>query len=145
MNCPKYKKLKNETRKEKKISNRIGLNESQCKNCSWQVQLPRALMPKRQTNELYAHGYTVSIVYIWTQNVYKKYSFHFWKHCAGHGLYWDWENNPTEQHCSKKEYEYSNKDWDWKRVNRRRRKKQREKRHWKKAQGNSKHWIRDAM
>lgn len=40
-----------------KNSNRIGLNESQCKNCSWQVQLPRALMPKRQTNELCAHGY----------------------------------------------------------------------------------------
>ena len=43
----------------RKFSDRIGLNESQCKNCSWQVQLPRALMPKRQTNELYAHGYKV--------------------------------------------------------------------------------------
>ena len=54
--------LKGEREAEKetsKFSNRIGLNESQCKNCSWQVQLPRALMPKRQTNELYAHGYKV--------------------------------------------------------------------------------------
>lgn len=51
-------------RKSKKTVDRIGLNESQCKNCSWQVQLPRALLPKRQTNELYAHGYNILIVCI---------------------------------------------------------------------------------
>jgi len=58
----KRKEMQNSPKGEKKhqkFSNRIGLNESQCKNCSWQVQLPRALMPKRQTNELYAHGYKV--------------------------------------------------------------------------------------
>ena len=58
----KKKRRKERKKKKQQCNNRIGLNESQCKNCSWQVQLPRALMPKGQTNELYAHGYNILIV-----------------------------------------------------------------------------------